>query len=701
MADSVNIIMEAMVPELKDAERKKLFTATEVKMIVDKRRNFEYALRRRGAILADYIKYIDYEWSLEKTRRKRIARFGLKYKTSLIDHAGVRHLHNLYNRAVSKFPGDVDLWIAYATMAKRCKSYRRISSIYARALQLHPRNASLWILAAAWEFEDQGNAASARKLMQRAVHFNREMRELWIEWFKLECMYVTKIRARAEILDRLNRADSEADSDMDEDEDDAKEDPAVLGDDMDEDDLATPALPVPDNNAELSALDESLSKAEASAQDGADADPIVQYAIPRLVYAEAIAAHPADLALRRECLRIAVAAHGAQSVVDAILASIHTDLAPTSADAVVLATAWRVVPGVGGVLPSDPAYPAALHAAITDLDAAVAAAATPAPLVQSLRDAVLDFLAAQRNAVAAVNPDLAAYVHAQIRRHMVGYLAVADARTDGEPASPNGAPHALLDSTYVRLLEHTAALDAADAARAASLVSSVRIARQATAAYPGSADLACRRIALGRDNPAWAASMPGKFTRALDIVAVWTAVHALVRGSAKRAAFGAPAQTASVEDAMAQWHTVVRGTAEGRDADAVVEAKARFLASVVATLPDDTARDAFVEKFVVLIPIESPTWLTAVADTFSSAFSGDSAAAQAPPAARLAIYRRVMQLGARRWPTSVAWWLRYLQFEVQVARDVAGATQVYLSAVRAVGSDDAEALAAGWNAIRS
>ncbi|ORZ41715.1 U3 small nucleolar RNA-associated protein 6-domain-containing protein, partial [Catenaria anguillulae PL171] len=172
----------------------------EIKAIVKQRTDYEYALKRRGAVLNDFLKYIQYEWQLEKIRRKRVARLGHSYKPSMCDYAGVKRLHNLFNRAVFKFPGDVDLWLQYINMAKKWKSYKRLGSIFARAIQLHPRHAGLWILAAAWEFEAQANTGSARKLMQRAVQLNREKQELWIEWFKMECMFVTKIRARTEML---------------------------------------------------------------------------------------------------------------------------------------------------------------------------------------------------------------------------------------------------------------------------------------------------------------------------------------------------------------------------------------------------------------------------------------------------------------------------------------------------------------------
>ena len=55
MADTVQYLMEEMVPELEDLA-KKYFTKGEVKAIVQKRQNFEYQLKRRAPIKADFLR---------------------------------------------------------------------------------------------------------------------------------------------------------------------------------------------------------------------------------------------------------------------------------------------------------------------------------------------------------------------------------------------------------------------------------------------------------------------------------------------------------------------------------------------------------------------------------------------------------------------------------------------------------------------
>lgn len=55
-------------------------------------------------------------------------------------------------------------------------------------------------MAAEWEYEENGNIASARSLMQRALRVNSESKVLWIEYFKLELLWVKKLQDRRKVL---------------------------------------------------------------------------------------------------------------------------------------------------------------------------------------------------------------------------------------------------------------------------------------------------------------------------------------------------------------------------------------------------------------------------------------------------------------------------------------------------------------------
>lgn len=56
MADTVRYLMEEMVPELEDFQRKKYFSKAEIKQIIAKRQDFEYLLKRKAALKQDFLR---------------------------------------------------------------------------------------------------------------------------------------------------------------------------------------------------------------------------------------------------------------------------------------------------------------------------------------------------------------------------------------------------------------------------------------------------------------------------------------------------------------------------------------------------------------------------------------------------------------------------------------------------------------------
>ena len=65
---------------------------------------------------------------------------------------------------------------------------------------MHPTKAELWLYAAKSAWEDESNMNAARSYMQRGTRFCTRSKELWIEYAKLEMIYLAKIRMRRRIL---------------------------------------------------------------------------------------------------------------------------------------------------------------------------------------------------------------------------------------------------------------------------------------------------------------------------------------------------------------------------------------------------------------------------------------------------------------------------------------------------------------------
>ncbi|OQS02563.1 delta-1-pyrroline-5-carboxylate dehydrogenase 12A1, mitochondrial-like [Thraustotheca clavata] len=293
MADQVNYIMEKMIPELEDLQELQIFTKDEIRQIVQKRRDFEYTMKRQPLRKVDCLRYIEYELNLDALRRQRKKRMGLK-KTTLSDHAPITRVHNIFERALMKHKGDIDLWLQHIAFCKNNGSRKLMSKLFTSALQMHPRNEAIWIEAASWEFTSNLNIDSARVLMQRSIRINPHSQRLWTEYFRLEFLYVQKLRVRREVLG----LDAPA------------EKPKELSLDIE---------PLAEEPAEEPA--DKLSEMEQSRQE------ILNGAIPKIIYQNAIKAIPSDVQFRLKFVEIShlFPVNYSKSVTDLILSSLLAD----------------------------------------------------------------------------------------------------------------------------------------------------------------------------------------------------------------------------------------------------------------------------------------------------------------------------------------------------------------------------------------
>ena len=215
MAEAVQATLDRMVPALNDLQERGVFTKEEIHAIVDRRRLSEYALRRRQARKADFLRYLQEEMDLEKLRKLRVRRIYReekgKKKPSHEDqdherskHIGdehiIGHLHLLWKRTIRKFKSDVSLYLKYAAFCKEIQAQRALSSVYGEALRLHPRQVDLWIEAASHEFFQAGSIQNARVLVQQALRIHPKAENLWLQLFALELHFATKMMGRRKIL---------------------------------------------------------------------------------------------------------------------------------------------------------------------------------------------------------------------------------------------------------------------------------------------------------------------------------------------------------------------------------------------------------------------------------------------------------------------------------------------------------------------
>ncbi|GAA5810647.1 hypothetical protein MFLAVUS_004071 [Mucor flavus] len=299
MAESVQYYLERMIPELEALEKKHIFSPVEIKSIIKKRTNFEYALQRRIKQKIDFLRSIEYEINLEDLRRKRVQRLGLQdaLKGDHLQYSGARRIYNLFRRATTKFTGDISLWLQYIDYAKKNKANNILSGIFVQAIQFHPMNASLWIMTATWENEYNSNMAAARILLQRALRLMPQNQQLWHEYFRLELIYIEKIKLRRRVLGiEEEKGEDAMEVDNENDDDNTIKLPAVTGEDAskwkeDEGD--------DDEEKKKRTLDENdIAKLEESN------NPILQGLLAKIIYDNAIDTIPSDIEFRKKFVDI-------------------------------------------------------------------------------------------------------------------------------------------------------------------------------------------------------------------------------------------------------------------------------------------------------------------------------------------------------------------------------------------------------------
>ncbi|KAJ5095575.1 RNA-processing protein HAT helix [Penicillium alfredii] len=194
--DKARFYLEQSVPELKEYERKNIFTKDEITSIVKKRSDFEHKLNARGAQPADFVRYAEYEMNLDILRKKRVKRLGIRSA----GYSGQRRIFFILDRATRKFHGDLNLWVQYIEYARKQKAHKKLTMIFTDALRLHPTSAELWVYAAKYVLDDHADMTQARSYMQRGLRFCKSARTLWIQYAKLELIYIAKLVGRQRIL---------------------------------------------------------------------------------------------------------------------------------------------------------------------------------------------------------------------------------------------------------------------------------------------------------------------------------------------------------------------------------------------------------------------------------------------------------------------------------------------------------------------
>jgi U3 small nucleolar RNA-associated protein 6 len=175
-------------------------------------------------------------------------------------------------------------------------------------LQKLPSSSELWILAAQYEYDANYNISGARNLLLRSLRLNPEKRELWLEYAKLECLYILKIMERRRVLG------------LDKQEDKAVEDESGFDD---QNEITLPTI----TQEELQKTDgPRLDPLLTSPLTNVSTNPALNGAIPLAVYSSAIASRPDDVSLVAGFYDIFLLFHSGLSFIDSALDTVKRRL---------------------------------------------------------------------------------------------------------------------------------------------------------------------------------------------------------------------------------------------------------------------------------------------------------------------------------------------------------------------------------------
>ncbi|KAF2198564.1 rRNA processing protein-like protein Utp6 [Delitschia confertaspora ATCC 74209] len=337
-SDKARFYLEQSVPELHELERKKVFSRDEISTIAKKRSDFELILNARGSKPSDYLRYIEFELNLDTLRRKRIHRLKIKATGS-----GAKRIFFLFQRGTRKFPGDLGLWMQYIEFARKEKSYRKLNEILTSVVRLHPTKPELWIYAARYFMDSQADITNARSYMQRGLRFCKSSKKLWLEYAKLETLYIGKIAGRRKILgldiDRSEKVEKGEDENM----------------------IALPSVSADDINPKNDKEDE----VDEAALRNLESAPVLTGAIPIAVFDAAMKQFGGSAALAEDFFFM-FAEFDQLPCLSRLLQHVLDHLQQHSSAAPETASCYFQIPLIG-VHPSSSGFPAALREALDRL----------------------------------------------------------------------------------------------------------------------------------------------------------------------------------------------------------------------------------------------------------------------------------------------------------------------------------------------
>jgi U3 small nucleolar RNA-associated protein 6 len=146
MADKVQLSLEHTLNELDQLVKQGLFTKTEVRNIIKKRRFYEYKFEKKDVTKQDFFKAIRYEKILvkiilikDKKRKQRKKEKKVK-QTSFFEFTFLRRAVYLFQKLIRKFNNSQEIWMEFFYFLIKNQCYNVINREVGKCLSLFPQN---------------------------------------------------------------------------------------------------------------------------------------------------------------------------------------------------------------------------------------------------------------------------------------------------------------------------------------------------------------------------------------------------------------------------------------------------------------------------------------------------------------------------------------------------------------------------------
>jgi len=210
MAERVQADLELMLTELEQMERVGLLNHAETKLVIKKRKKFEYKLQKQSKVKEDILCYIQYESGLLDLIEMRRDKIGYLHKKNEIDGSIAKRINQLFRIAEHRFGQmDAKLWITHLAFLKRMDWKAEAGKILERFTQAMSYKEEVWIFAARFQLENQNSIHIARTLLLKGLRFHKDSIQLYREYFMLEMEFLKKLYEKPQLAEEFEDGKTE------------------------------------------------------------------------------------------------------------------------------------------------------------------------------------------------------------------------------------------------------------------------------------------------------------------------------------------------------------------------------------------------------------------------------------------------------------------------------------------------------------